>query len=156
MWGFIVKVLTPWIMFQPKLLQGMQIELGSQNATESSSEIHDNLDDFNGRGMPECYALSRQKLLEERYGCKLKFLYVRIGGHSIWPKGHLNFKIEPPTHSVWEILERRNTMTEVIKNADPMGIQASFDATKKAIAEAKVTSEVTQEGVDAPESAPVE
>jgi hypothetical protein len=46
-------------------------------------------------------------------------------------------------------------MTNEVKN-DPMGIQSSFEATKKAIAEAKADTKVTQEGVDAPESAPVE
>jgi hypothetical protein len=50
-------------------------------------------------GLPECCALSGQKALEEKHGCKLEFMYVKMGG-SIWPKGDPRFKDEP-TVSVW-------------------------------------------------------
>lgn len=49
-------------------------------------------------------------------------------------------------------------MTEDVKLNDPMGIQDAFAVTKAAIAEAKDGNKtvVSQEGVDAPESAPVQ
>jgi len=46
-------------------------------------------------------------------------------------------------------------MTNEVRN-DPMGIQSAFEATKQAITEARAGSQVTQEGVDTPDSAPVE
>lgn len=59
---------------------------------------------FYGVFGPELVAFSRQDEFEAKHGCKLKLLYVQMGG-SVYPRGHQEFDLKP-TISVWEKLSR--------------------------------------------------